>query len=161
MENELIRRFIELRKKWKLTQMDFGKLFGFSSGSVSRIESGQIALNEKNIKLICSTLGINEAWFREGTGPMFTEEAPGEKQLLEAFRKMSPTGRKLALKLIEDLLESEQEKPEGADPSPNAPGGMTLPLEAPQEAKGQESTDKGKGANPGIGPKAEKDGDTG
>jgi transcriptional regulator with XRE-family HTH domain len=134
-ENDLIRRFIELRRKYKLTQVEFGKLFGFSSGSVSRIESGQIALNEKNIKLVCGTLGINEAWFKDGTGPMFTEEVPGQKQLLEAFRSLSPDGRKAAIKLIEALLASEQEKTEAVDPSQNAPGGTTQPLEAPQEAK--------------------------
>jgi transcriptional regulator with XRE-family HTH domain len=133
MENELIRRFIELRKKRGLTQGKFGELIGVSDVTISKIESGKITLNEKHIKLICGSLGINEAWFRNGTGPMLTEEAPGERQLLEAFHKMSPEGRRLAIKLIEDLLESEQRK--GADASQNVPGDTTRPPEAPQEAK--------------------------
>jgi transcriptional regulator with XRE-family HTH domain len=151
MENELINRFIELRKKRGLTQSNFGRLIGLSDGSVSRIESGQVTLSEKHIKLVCGTLGVNEAWFRDGVGPIFTEEAPGEKQLLEAFRQLTPDGRKAAIKLIEALLDSELERAfdEGykagnrglaKEAAQNAPGGAAKPLEAPQEAE--------KGVNP-------------
>jgi transcriptional regulator with XRE-family HTH domain len=142
-EDALIGRFIDLRKKYGPTQGKFGEMLGLSDGSVSRLESGQIAMTEKHIKLVCGALGINEAWFREGKGPMLTEEAPGEQQLLAAFRSMSPEGRRLALKLIEDLLESEREQQKGADAFQNAPGGATQPPEAPQEAKPASDTEKG------------------
>jgi transcriptional regulator with XRE-family HTH domain len=110
MDNELIKRFIELRKKCGPTQAKFGMMVGLSDGSVSRLESGQITLTEKHIKLICGTLGVNEAWLKEGVGSMFSEEIPGQQQLLEAFRKLSPTGRKAAIKLIEALLDLELER---------------------------------------------------
>jgi transcriptional regulator with XRE-family HTH domain len=135
----LIGRFIELRKKYGPTQGEFGERLGMSDGSVSRIEAGKITLSEKHIRLVCGALGINEAWFREGVGPMLIEEAPGEKQLLAAFRSLSPEGRRLALKLIENLLESEEERQDAAQ---NAPGGATMPLEASQEGRGEERTEE-------------------
>jgi transcriptional regulator with XRE-family HTH domain len=149
MENELIKRFIELRKNKGPTQAKFGKLLGLSDGTISLIESGQIILNEKHIKLVCGTLGVNEAWFKDGVGPIFTEEAPGEKQLLEAFRKLSPDGRKAAIKLIETLLDLELER---AFDEGYRTGNRGLakeiappPPEAPQEAE--------KGVNPVHGKK--------
>jgi transcriptional regulator with XRE-family HTH domain len=146
-----IGRFIELRKKYGPTQGKFGEMLGISDVSVSKIESGKITLNEKHVKLVCGTLGINETWFKEGKGPMLSEEIPGQKKLLEAFRKLSPAGRKAAIKLIEALLESEIDRAfeEGVrgqgvarekKPPKQAPGGTTPPPEAPQEGE--------KGINP-------------
>jgi transcriptional regulator with XRE-family HTH domain len=110
MENDLINRFIELRKNHGLTQAKFGKLMGLSDGTISMIESGQRPISEKHIKLICGTLGINETWLKTGEGPVFTEEIPGQKQLLKAFRELSPKGRKMAIKVVEALLEAEIEQ---------------------------------------------------
>jgi transcriptional regulator with XRE-family HTH domain len=77
----LIRRFIELRKNNGPTQAKFGNLLGVSDVTISRIESGQIVINEKHIKLVCGALGVNEAWLKTGKGPVFAEEVPGQKQL--------------------------------------------------------------------------------
>ena len=110
MDNKPIDRLIELRKHLGLTQARLGQLVGLSDGSVSRIESGQTIIGDKHIKLICGTLGINETWLKTGEGPMFTEEIPGQKQLLEAFRQLSPGGRKTAIKVAEVLLDSEAER---------------------------------------------------
>jgi transcriptional regulator with XRE-family HTH domain len=112
MDNDIIKRFVELRKKHGPTQAKFGKKLGLSDGTISTIESGLRPINEKHVKLICGTLGINETWLKEGIGPMSAEEVLGEKQLIQAFRDLSPEGRRLALKLIIDLLESEQEQQE-------------------------------------------------
>jgi repressor LexA len=110
MKNSMISRFIELRKKYGPTQAKFGKLLGFSDGSISLIESGKIAISEKHIKHICASFRINEVWFRTGEGTMLEEEVPGTKELLDTFRKLSPEGRKLSIKIIDDLLEAELEK---------------------------------------------------
>jgi transcriptional regulator with XRE-family HTH domain len=147
MENDLINRFIEIRKNHGLTQVKFGKIMGLSDGTISMIESGQRPISEKHIKLICGTLGINETWLKTGEGPVFTEEIPGQKQLLEAFKQLSPNGRKIAIKVVEALLEGEIEQAwnEGAGIVEPAPEGATRPPEAPQEVKTRESTDDGKG----------------
>jgi hypothetical protein len=44
---------------------------------------------------------------------MFTEEAPGEGDLLETFRQLSPIMRKTALKILRDILVAQQ------DPAPS------------------------------------------
>ena len=119
MKNNMVSRFIEVRKKYGPTQAKFGKLLGFSDGSISLIESGKIAINEKHIKHICASFGINEGWFRTGEGVMFAEAVPGTKELLETFRKLSPEGRKLSIKLIDSLLEAELEK--GQSQTANVP----------------------------------------
>jgi transcriptional regulator with XRE-family HTH domain len=150
MEKDLINRFIQMRKELGLTQAKFGKLLGVSDVTISKIESGQININEKHKKMVCGTLGISETWLETGQGPMFAEEIPGQKRLLEIFRQLSPEGRKTAIKVIEALLDLELERAfdEGVragnqglakDAAQNAPGGATRPPEAPQEAeKGEE-----------------------
>jgi transcriptional regulator with XRE-family HTH domain len=110
MKNDMVSRFIELRKKYGPTQAKFGKLLGFSDGSISLIESGKIGLHEKHIKHICASFGINEGWFRTGEGIMIEEEASSTKELLDVFRKLSPAGRKLGIKLMGNILEAEQER---------------------------------------------------
>ncbi|MHC6203031.1 helix-turn-helix domain-containing protein [Breznakiellaceae bacterium SP9] len=110
MKNDIVSRFIEVRKKYGPTQAKFGKLLGFSDGSISMIESGKIAISEKHIKHICASFGINEGWFRTGEEVMLVEEVPDTKELLEVFRKLSPEGRKLSIKLIDALFEAELEK---------------------------------------------------
>ena len=110
MENEVVNRFIELREKRLINQDEMGRLLGVSNVTISRMESGKTPISEKHIKLICGTLGVYEKWFRTGEGPVFTEEIPGQKQLLDAFRELSPEGRKMTIKLVEAMLEYEHEK---------------------------------------------------
>ena len=110
MKNSMVSRFIELRKKYGPTQAKFGKLLGFSDGFISLLEAGKVAINEKHIKHICAAFRINEVWFRTGEGSILEEEVAGTKELLEAFRKLSPEGRRLSIKLIDNLLEAEAEK---------------------------------------------------
>lgn len=149
----LIRRFIEIRKNNGPTQAKFGKLLGLSDGTISTIEAGTRPLTEKHIKLVCGTLGINETWLKTGEGPVFTEEIPGQKRLLDAFRQLSPKGREMAINVIETILKTQLEQawnegvgnpinwekmsdtawPEAAPKQ--SPGGAREPLEALQEAK--------------------------
>jgi transcriptional regulator with XRE-family HTH domain len=133
-----IERFIELRKKFGPTQAKFGKLIGVSDVTISRIESGQIIINEKHIKLVCGIFGVNEDWFRTGKLPKYNEAIPGETEFLEIFRKLSPKNRKLILKIMAATLEEQKE--EATEISQNAPGGATRPPEASQGVEPEEST---------------------
>jgi transcriptional regulator with XRE-family HTH domain len=124
-------RFIELRKNHGPTQAKFGQKIGVSDVTISKIESGGIKINEKHIKLVCGTLGINETWLKTGEGPMLSEEVPGQEQLLKAFRQLSPDGRKAAIRLIEALLDSELER--AFDDGYRAGGVWGLPRESPKQ----------------------------
>lgn len=71
MINERVK---QLRKHLGLTQGQFAEELGITDSSVSRIEKGESALTEGNIKLICATRYVNEDWLRNGTGDMFKPE---------------------------------------------------------------------------------------
>jgi transcriptional regulator with XRE-family HTH domain len=146
-----------LRKSLGLTQGEFGKKIGMSDVAISHMESGRTALSEQNTKLICLTFGVNEKWFREGLGEMIDEWAQltlREQRFLAVFEKLSQIAQEMLIEYAEKLKKDEQtlrgETPEALK---QPLGGAIKPLEAPQEAKSEEST--------GIGPRPEKDGDTG
>lgn len=60
-----------LRKHFNLTQGQLADKLGITDSSVSRIEKGESALTEGNIKLLCSQFDVNEEWLRYGKGDMF------------------------------------------------------------------------------------------
>jgi transcriptional regulator with XRE-family HTH domain len=145
-------RLKELRKYLKLTQGEFAEKIGMTDASMSHMESGRTALSEQNIKLICLTFGVREEWLRGGKGEMFDDEAQlseWERRLLVLFRKLSPGAQEAFIDYVEKLVAlATNEAVLGKEvlaALKQAPGGATQPLEAPQEAKGQESTDDGKG----------------
>jgi transcriptional regulator with XRE-family HTH domain len=108
MANETRLRVTKLRKALGLTQARFGKKLGLSDVSISLIESGKNTLTEQNIKLICLTFGVNETWLRTGDGEIFNEAVPGEQQLLDLFRNLSPPTKKMILSLARTAFENDQ-----------------------------------------------------
>lgn len=59
-----------LRKKYKLSQTNFGKRVGASLKSIQRWESDHNIPNNRLI-MICQTFGIDEHWLRTGEGEMY------------------------------------------------------------------------------------------
>jgi transcriptional regulator with XRE-family HTH domain len=103
-------RLKQLRKALGLTQMEFGKEIGVSDVAVSYMESGRTAISDQNLHLICLTFKVREAWLRDGVGVMVDEEAilaVDEKQLLDLFRKMSPSAQRLFIEYAEKLISDE------------------------------------------------------
>lgn len=66
-------RLKELRKKLNLTQTEFGNNLNLSKSTISGLESGAIALTERNLKEICSKFEVNEIWLKEGIGDVFID----------------------------------------------------------------------------------------
>ena len=144
-------RIVKIRQVLGINQTKFAEKLGLTSATISSIEHGKSKLTEQTINLICLTFRVREEWLREGKGDMMDEEAmlsEQEHQLLEFFRELTPLAREMLVEYAQKLVSDEKALREGVVPSQNAPGGMTRPLEAPQEAKRQEGTDDGKGANP-------------
>ena len=98
-------RIIELRKRLKMSQTEFGKRIGLTTSGVSNIEVGFREINERHIKLILSAFPqVNESWLRTGAGQMFISDAPRNldqiiqdlsfsevcAKLLYAFDKLAP-----------------------------------------------------------------------
>jgi transcriptional regulator with XRE-family HTH domain len=107
------KRLRELRKTLKMTQAAFAAKLEMVQNSYSKIETGENALTEKNICLICLMYGVNELWLRTGEGDMFNPlakpEADDEKKLLELFRSLSPEMKAFVLRKVREYLRIDQE----------------------------------------------------
>jgi transcriptional regulator with XRE-family HTH domain len=101
-------RLTELRENLGLNKSQFAKKLGLTHAAISMIESGKNPLTDQNVLLICLTFQTNEAWLRTGDGPMFNQEVPGERELLDIFRKLSPRMRQSIVKITQDLLEAQE-----------------------------------------------------
>lgn len=68
--NERVR---ELRKYLGLTLEKFGEPLGVTKTAISRLENGVNGITDQMVKSICREYNVNEEWFINGTGDMFTE----------------------------------------------------------------------------------------
>lgn len=64
-------RIKTLRKELRLSQDAFAEKLGLTKNYISLIENGNRNLSEQSIKVLCSTLDVNEKWLRTGNGEMF------------------------------------------------------------------------------------------
>ena len=104
----MIERIRAIRKELCLNQVDFAQKVGLTQTYLSMIELGKTKLTEKSIKLICSTFGINEDWFRTGKGTMFASSSPHEKELLDIFAKLTPDTQDFLLEMARSLLNRQK-----------------------------------------------------
>lgn len=74
-------RIKALRKELKMSQDTFAEKLGLTKNYISLVENGNRNLSEQSIKVLCSTLDVNEEWLRTGNGEMFN---PKSKDVLIA-----------------------------------------------------------------------------
>lgn len=79
---------VRLAQKPKLSQSDFGAKIGVSGAAISRLESGDRAITEQNIKSICREFNVNETWLRTGEGEMFQPKSRND-ELLDYARRIA------------------------------------------------------------------------
>ena len=96
-----------VRKTIGLKQGEFAIRIGLTQTSMSMIELGKNSLTDKNIKLICSTFGVDENWLRTGKGEMFGTVSPYEKELLTIFSKLTPDTQEFILEMARNLLKKQ------------------------------------------------------
>jgi transcriptional regulator with XRE-family HTH domain len=97
-----------VRKTLGVNQGEFAQRIGLTQTSMSMIEKGRAALTEKNIKLICATFAVDEAWLRTGNGEMFGSMSPYEKELLSVFAKLTPNTQEFVLEMAQNLLRRQE-----------------------------------------------------
>ena len=107
--NERIR---QVRQALSMSQTDFSKAIRVSGGYTAEIENGHRTANDRIIRLICLTFGVNEAWLKTGDGEMF-HKSPVEKRerILALFNELNPQFQDYALTVIDRLLQLQNEKP--------------------------------------------------
>ena len=88
--NERIR---EVRSVLGLSQVKFSSIVALSNGYIAGLETGRIPVNDRVIKLVCSSFRVNEFWMRYGEGEMFSVEMIEDKQfnnLVNTVRALPP-----------------------------------------------------------------------
>ena len=106
----------------------FGEKMGISKSGVSALESGTRKVNNKHIRMLQMSYGVNETWLRTGEGNMFIEKqksplldelkeeyklTENELRLLEGYLDLPEGDRKQFVSVIHNLVEcvSNTEEP--------------------------------------------------
>lgn len=95
-----------LRKTLNMTQADFAKQIGLGQSSLAMLELGKRNLNEKHVKLICSSFGVQERWLRSGEGDMFAA-SPYESEFLSLFAELRPETQRYLLTMARELVDTQ------------------------------------------------------
>ena len=111
--NEINHRVKEIRRSLSMTQVSFSQVIALSSGYLAGIETEKRRVNNRLIKLICSSFKVNEQWLRSGEGHMFAEEDNEQYiKLVGLFRELSSQYRDYIFKEIDLLLKMQDVKTE-------------------------------------------------
>lgn len=92
--------------KVNLTLEKFGEKIGIKKSAVSKIEKGENALTEQNIKAICREFGVDYIWLTTGEGEMFSETDDDFQEKIDQIMIGESTSRK---NLIKSLLYASDE----------------------------------------------------
>jgi transcriptional regulator with XRE-family HTH domain len=107
------RRIKDLRKALNMTQVSFSQVVSLSSGYLAGIETEKRKVNDRLIKLVCSSFNASEAWLRNGEGTMFTRTSDEQYiKLAGLFRELEHRYRDYLLKEIDLLLKIQSMPPE-------------------------------------------------
>ena len=98
-------RIKKLRNTLKMSQAEFAQAVFLSNGYVADLELGNKKPNNRIIRLISLTFGINEAWLKHGEGNMFST-TPSEKlqRMTSLFNELPPKFQDYVMHQIEQLL---------------------------------------------------------
>ena len=107
-ENSVNQRLKLLRKEIGLSQGNFAERIGFKQTALSMIESGRNVLNDRHIKLICSTFNVSERWLRDGEGEMFAAASPYAKELEQILESLAPATQEYLLVVARELLNTQR-----------------------------------------------------
>jgi len=102
--NERIR---EIRSVLGLSQVKFSSITALSSGYIAGIETGRISVNERLIKLVCSSFNANESWIRYGEGEMFLDPSIEDMRfnyLVNTVKALPPKYQEFLFEVLDMLI---------------------------------------------------------
>jgi transcriptional regulator with XRE-family HTH domain len=99
-------RIKQVRQALVLSQVQFSRVISLSSGYLAGVEVEKRKVNERLVKLICSSFNVNEKWLKTGEGEMFNRN-PDENftKLISLFKELDPKYQAYILKEINLLLD--------------------------------------------------------
>jgi transcriptional regulator with XRE-family HTH domain len=104
-------RIAELRHALHMTQPVFAERICISKGYIASIELGNKKVNERIIRLISTSFGVNEQWLKTGEGPMFYDDQDHKiEEILQIFRKLNPFFQDYFLNQLQQIYAYEREK---------------------------------------------------
>ena len=86
-------RIKEIRKYFKLTQVDFGDRIGVKQSTVTAYETGSREPSESVIMAICREFNVSREWLETGEGEMFDTANSAELDRIAAQYSKDPTFR--------------------------------------------------------------------
>ena len=100
-----------VRHTLTLSQVQFSKVIPISSSYIAGMELGKRKVNDRIVKLICTSFNVNEQWLRHGEGDMFSDgQSPWVIKLTSLYRDLKPEFQEYILKQIDLLLEIQTPK---------------------------------------------------
>jgi transcriptional regulator with XRE-family HTH domain len=102
----LNKRIRAIRHVLGLSQAKFSSLTALSSGYIARIETGHLAVNERLVKLVCSSFNVSESYLRYGEGDMFLADLPDNKfkNLVSLVKGLPPKYQEFLFGVLDMLL---------------------------------------------------------
>jgi transcriptional regulator with XRE-family HTH domain len=105
-------RIRTIRSALGLSQKKFSSITALSNGYIARVETGHITVNERLIKLVCSSFNVNESWLRYGEGEMFLDVLSQDtrfRNLVSLVRGLPPKYQDFLFKILDMLLKLKDE----------------------------------------------------
>ena len=125
-------RIKQIRKRHKLTQVEFGERIGVKGNTVTGYETGLRNPTDAVILSICREFNVNEHWLRTGNGEPTIKRTKNQeiqefandvmelpdtnlkKRLVEGLAKLNENDWEKILEIVEKLLSEDNAKEEGA-----------------------------------------------
>ena len=99
-------RVAQVRKLLGYTQEKFAEPIKLSRSFQGGIEKNHRKVNDRLIKMIFFTYGVNENWLKTGKGEMFdTDKDPRLERIIYNFNKMDPLLQDYVIKYLDWLVE--------------------------------------------------------
>jgi len=106
-------RIGKVRKALGLSQQKFAENLNISQAYASALERNSRTIQDRFLKMICFTYGVNEKWLRTGKGDMFEKDRDFKlEEVISNFKKLDDLLQDYVLKQIRLALEY-QEKANG------------------------------------------------
>lgn len=126
-------RIKDLRKKLKLTQVEFGERIGVKGNTITNYENGLRNPSDAVILSICREFGVNESWLRTGEGEPFVPTPTTEfdrlankydlddleKKILSAYLDLGDDQRTVFQGFLKTLAERHALEPQDAPEEDN------------------------------------------
>jgi transcriptional regulator with XRE-family HTH domain len=104
-------RVIEIRKALGYSQQQFSETIKLSRSCEAGIEIKRRKVNDRLVKMICLTYGVDEEWLKTGRGEMFdTSKDPRLERIIRNFNKMTPLLQDYVMEHIDWLVNYYQKR---------------------------------------------------